>query len=213
MSSPPDNSVSRRIGDETPLAVVLEAARSGCGASQGRLAQHVWRYLLHVASREMSPELRVKLGLSDLVQETLLRAQQGLAKFRGENEDELKAWLRTIMVRVARTANRRYGGARKRAMHREVPLQGGSSILRVGELQAAGSDPASQAIAAEEAARLRAAIARLSADHRQILLWRQVEGLSFAEIATRLNRSLVAVRQLWVRAIERLRKELEQNDA
>jgi DNA-directed RNA polymerase specialized sigma24 family protein len=46
----------------------------------------------------MDPRLRSKLDLSDIVQETLLKAHQALAGFRRRSEVELAASLRTILA-------------------------------------------------------------------------------------------------------------------
>jgi RNA polymerase sigma-70 factor (ECF subfamily) len=45
----------------------------------------------------------------------------------------------------------------------------------------------------------------LPPQHRDVLVWRNLQGLSFEEIAARLDRKPGATRMLWLRAIERLR--------
>jgi RNA polymerase sigma-70 factor (ECF subfamily) len=62
----------------------------------------------------------------------------------------------------------------------------------------------------ERAAGLQAAISRLPEDYRQVIVWRQVEDLSFEAIAERLGRSLDATRKLWWRAIQKLQDELQE---
>jgi RNA polymerase sigma factor (sigma-70 family) len=56
----------------------------------------------------------------------------------------------------------------------------------------------------EEALRLEAAIESLSADHRDVILMRKFEELSFAEIAARTGRSEDAARMLLARAMTAL---------
>ena len=48
-----------------------------------------------VANQELSPELAAKLGPSDLVQETFLKAHCEIGRFHGHTEADLLAWLRT----------------------------------------------------------------------------------------------------------------------
>ena len=48
-------------------------------------------------------------------------------------------------------------------------------------------------------------LAALPDDYREVIILRNLEGLSHAEIAQRLNRSPGAVRMLWVRALAALR--------
>jgi RNA polymerase sigma-70 factor (ECF subfamily) len=61
----------------------------------------------------------------------------------------------------------------------------------------------------EQAARLTAALARLPDDMQQVLLYRHVDGLSYADLAALLGRSEGAVRVLYTRALRRLRKEYQ----
>jgi RNA polymerase sigma-70 factor (ECF subfamily) len=48
-------------------------------------------------------------------------------------------------------------------------------------------------------------LASLPADYRDVIVLRNLEGLSFEEVAGRMNRTPGAVRVLWVRAIEKFR--------
>ena len=76
----------------------LAEARAGHDSAVGRLLEAARLYLLLVANRELPPDLRPKVGPSDLVQETLLRAHRHFGQFRGATEDELLAWLRQILA-------------------------------------------------------------------------------------------------------------------
>ena len=53
-------------------------------------------------------------------------------------------------------------------------------------------------------------MARLPADYAEVILLRNIEGLSHDEIALRMGRGSGAVRMLWVRALARLRQELDE---
>ena len=44
---------------------------------------------------------------------------------------------------------------------------------------------------------------------REAIILRQLEGLSFPEVAQRMERSLDSVKKLWMRALTRLRQVLE----
>ena len=57
---------------------------------------------------------------------------------------------------------------------------------------------------------MRAALQGLSDEHRQVLRLRNWDGLSFAEIGGRLNRSEDAARKLWSRAVEKLQAKLDR---
>jgi RNA polymerase sigma-70 factor, ECF subfamily len=65
----------------------------------------------------------------------------------------------------------------------------------------------------EERERVRAAVDTLAPSDREILDLRYVEDLSFAEIASRIQVGLSAVKMRHVRAIERFRSALEETGA
>jgi len=44
-----------------------------------------------------------------------------------------------------------------------------------------------------------------------LIVWRQMEDLSFDDIAARLGKSIEAVRKLWSRAIQQLQVELGES--
>ena len=59
--------------------------------------------------------------------------------------------------------------------------------------------------------RLADVLARLPDDYREVIVLRNLEGLSHEEAARRMGRSVGAVRMLWVRALARLRRELKES--
>ena len=163
-----------------------------------------------VAQQELSPELRSKGGASDLVQETFLEAQRDFGRFRGDSEGELLAWLRRLLLNNLANFSRSFRATDKRRLAREVVLEPGSSSgENPGGLAASLSTPSGEAVAREEVEALQTALARLSADYRQIIVLRYQEQHSFEKISQLMNRSESAVRKLWARAVHRLRRELE----
>jgi len=59
--------------------------------------------------------------------------------------------------------------------------------------------------------RLADVLARLPEDYREVIVLRNLEGLSHEEAARRMGRGVGAVRMLWVRALARLRRELKES--
>ena len=184
----------------------FEAARAGSPEALGRLLEACQRYLLQVANGEMESRLQAKVGASDIVQETYLEAQRIFARFQGSSPTELRAWLRAILLNKLATAARQYQATAKRQLGREVPIDPAASqpIDPVGSLTTASSILARE----ERMQALMSALGKLPEDYRQVILWRQVENLSFEEMAARLGRSVEAVRKLWSRALQSLEKEL-----
>ena len=175
---------------------LLAAARSGDREALGQLTERFRPYLMTVASRILGKP--TSGNPESVVQEGLLVAVQSLNQFRGDTGREFLAWLTTIVRH--KSLDKMSRGVRCRAL----PV--GSSD---DELLATGSSsPSDHAVRRERAALLRAAVDRLPPDHRQIIDLRSFQGYSYTEIADRMGRSEQAVRQLWVRALGKLRDEL-----
>ena len=147
---------------------------------------------------------RAKLDPDDLVQDTLLTAFAHRHQYRGHTPAEFRAWLRRILASRLSHALRRFHQTQARA--NDVPL---------GDLSVPGSgtSPSRGAAREEAVAGVRDALARLPDDYRLVLVLREQQGLSFAEIAARLSRSENAVRKLWPRALVALRQLVATDDA
>ena len=59
---------------------------------------------------------------------------------------------------------------------------------------------------------LTAAMAELSADYQEVVVLRNLERLSFHEVAERMGRSRPATQMLWMRAIKKLQVAMEEKD-
>ncbi len=185
----------------------LAEARAGSAQALGEALEACRGYLLLVAERELGADLRAKGGASDLVQETFLEAQRDFARFQGASEDDLRAWLRRLLLNNLSNFARHYRGTARRQLGRERALAD-SQLERGGGLAAGGPSPSGQAMAHEQAQALQEALQRLPDEYRQALALRHQEHLSFEEIGARLGRTANAARLLWLRAVERLQREL-----
>jgi RNA polymerase sigma-70 factor (ECF subfamily) len=175
-----------------------------------------YREFVKLVVRCHSPgQLRARMDSSDLVQETLLQAAQHMGQFQGHAEEEWRAWLGRIAEREGIHQARRHLDAAKRARAREQPLpnpaaSGASGLSRLDQwLAGSQTSPSLAAVRQERAVLLSEALARLPEDSREVLVLRHLEGLGFAEVGERMGRSAGAVRVLWVRALKRLREEIE----
>jgi RNA polymerase sigma-70 factor (ECF subfamily) len=178
----------------------------------GKLIAHLRRYLLLVANQELKPDLRRKVGPSDLVQETFVQLQDRIGQFRGGTEQELRAWLRKILINRIHDEERRFQ-AGVRNVSREQPLAGDSAAgILPSEPQAVSPGPRSNAIQREVSEELQAAINQLPAEYREVLRLKTWERLSYVEIGQRMNKSPDAVRMLWNRAFQRLRRQVVEKE-
>lgn len=190
----------------------LVAAQAGSAGALGQALESCRTYLILIAREELDAELRAKLGASDLVQETLIAAEQAFDRFTGTNSAELLAWLRGILAHKIKEA-RRYHRAQRRAVRREIPLDGGPESARLQWEKPVKADTASRIMAArEEAEQIERALATLSPDHQQIIRLRNWRVLSFEEIGQRMGRTPSAARSLWLRALEQMSKALRSQD-
>jgi RNA polymerase sigma-70 factor (ECF subfamily) len=193
------------------ITELLRAARAGSRSALGRALEACRPLLLKIAEDDLPPELRGKVGASDLVQESMADAVRGFAGFVGGTEDEWRAWLGQVLRNNLRDCVRHYCDAEKRDVRREVPLaQGSASSLR-GRIPPLADPhrPEDPLQTTEETVRLEQALAQLSEDQQQVLRLRNQERLPFEEIGQRLGKSANAARKLWARAVERLGELLE----
>lgn len=196
-------------GDDPPggeAIMILEEPETP--EALGRRFQGFRAYLLRVAGREMNPELRAKCGASDLVQQTFCEAVRDREALRGRTADQVRGWLRGILIHTIRDVARSYGQAKRRTALEVSIDRGDSRGLVDPELT-----PGARAIAREEADSVDAALARLPEDYRRVIELRNREGRPFGEIGDILGRSADAARMLWFRAVERLQQELAETDA
>jgi len=195
---------------------LTDAAREGDAAAREEVLLRYQPWLNLLARLEVDTQFQGKFDASDIVQQTLLEACRDLPQFRGQTEAELLAWLRQILAHVLAHEVRRYAGTQQRNIAREVALEQSlaQSSQRLGEMLAAsGSSPSGQAARHEEEVQLAEVLARLPDDYREAIVLRNLQGLSHEEVARRMGRSVGAVRMLWVRALARLRRELDRSTA
>ena len=184
------------------MHTLLESAQNGSSKSLGKLLETCREYLLLVANQTLDHDLQAKVGPSDLVQETFLRAQNHWCDFQGRDERELLAWLRHILLNQVQDARRGFH-SQKREVDREVAE--GST-----QLEDKADTPSAQIIATEQRMSLEQALVQLPEEYRRVVIWRNWERRSFKEIGDLLGRSDEAARKLWARAIEKLQQLLDK---
>lgn len=190
---------------------LLRLVRAGSVAALGELLELYRDYLALLVRLQIDRRLQGKVDPLDVVQDTFLTAHQKFAQFRGTTEAELVGWLRQILASRMADVMRRYHGARRRDVRLEreltVELDESSRVLDQG-LVAPGSTPSQQAVRREQAVLLAEALGRLPEDYREVIVLHHLEDLSFPEVARRMGRTVDSVKNLWIRALTRLRRSL-----
>jgi RNA polymerase sigma-70 factor (ECF subfamily) len=161
---------------------------------------------LLVANKELDPDLRAKIGPSDVVQESILEAQRDFRRFHGTTEADIVAWLRRILLNNIGSVRQRYRATKKRELSREVSLDGVLAGSGAERLLAGEPTPSKQAAAHERNEELERALAQLPEHYRVALHLRHQENCSFEEIGQRTGRSEEAARKVWARAVEKLKQ-------
>jgi RNA polymerase sigma-70 factor (ECF subfamily) len=196
-----------------PTDELLCRARAGEDDARGRLLESYRSYLTVLARVQLGRNLRGKVDPSDLVQEAFLEAHRDFAQFQGQTQAELLGWLRRMLATSLADQVRRYRGTLRRDLRLErqlaVDLDQSSQLLERG-LAALDSSANARAERREEALRLAAALERLPADYRDVLLLRHLQGLTFPAIARRLDKTLDGVKNVWLRSLAQLRHVLKE---
>jgi RNA polymerase sigma-70 factor (ECF subfamily) len=150
----------------------------------------------------------------------MLGAYRDFEQFRGDNEPQLVAWLRQILIHRLHVVVQQHVLAARRGVRREISLEEiGAAVAHSTANLEAGMfladrcpSPSSNLLARERAVALANHLARIPPQYREVIVLRNLQGLSFAEVAERTNRTSGAVRMLWLRAIKLLREQMEAGD-
>jgi RNA polymerase sigma-70 factor (ECF subfamily) len=202
------------MGDNsaTRFSRLIEGARQGDAECRDQLFALCRSYLGFVARSQVETWLRRKVDASDLVQETMLEAYRDFERFQGTTEQEWLAWLRKILANNAADFVRRYRGTAKRSVGREVPFRDPADSRSPGAPEPAAPQPtpSQEFLRIDTELRVTAALAQLPPDYQEVIVLRNLERLSFNEVAERMNRSRPAVQMLWMRAIQKLQESLPE---
>ena len=141
----------------------------------------------------------------DLSQEVFLRVFRTISSFRGQSA--LRTWIYRIAINQARNRQRWW---RRRRRADQIQLE--HHVLDHGELRQPGDgDSPDRALARKEmASRLWAALDALPFDQRTVIVLREIDGLSYEEIADSLSVAVGTVKSRLTRARQTLRRALSE---
>ncbi len=144
----------------------------------------------------------------DLTQETFLQAFRSIAHFRGEAD--LRTWLYRIAVNQAR--NRwRWWRRRRRGVTVSLDATDETQELSLATrlVDERAENPEARTLAHEREQILLAAVRTLARPFREAVVLRDVEGLSYEEVAAALEISIGTVKSRLSRGRTELRRKLE----
>jgi RNA polymerase sigma-70 factor (ECF subfamily) len=183
--------------DPASSTAVLRQALAGSDAALDTLYARFGPRLLSFIRLKMGRSLRARLESRDILQATFLKSFEHLDDFDGLNGRSLLGW----MMRIAEHEihdRADFHTRQQRDARREDDMGDHPDIV------ARTRSALSRLILDERAERVEHALASLTEPHRQVILLRSFEELSFPEIAGRLGKSEDASRMLFARAMTAL---------
>lgn len=180
-------------------SALIEGLRSGDGAAYEALIQRYEKPVYNLVSRLVDDPA----DAADAVQEVFLRVFRKVAWFRGESS--LKTWIYRIAINEARNQRRWFGRHRQREVGLDTEESAGKHGMWLEDQQ---PSPFDIALDHETRALIEDALNEVSPAFRAALVLREIEGLSYEEIAEILEVSLGTVKSRILRGRQALRKSL-----
>ena len=163
-------------------------------------------YLRLLAQTNLGERLKQKVDASDVVQQTLLQAHEDREQFKGSNEGQLVAWLKSILKNRLIDMARHWKG-QKRDMDRDVNLQQkvDDSFRRVDDwLAMSQTSPSMAAQGKEDLLLLSSAVEQLPDDLRQVVVMHHLQGMKLVEISRNVGCDETTVGRRLFRGMQKL---------
>lgn len=181
---------------------LVRQSKDGCRESFDELVLRYQDRIFHLIYRSLGDEQDAR----ELTQEAFIKAFRSLTRFR--EEAAFSTWLYRIAINLSTSKKRKYVQQRKLG---KVSLD---AVIRTrsGDLTIEPEDDSLEPTAVyhrkETKERIETAIASLDEPHRQMVVLRDLEGLSYEEIAELLEIPIGTVRSRLHRARLDLREQL-----
>jgi RNA polymerase sigma-70 factor (ECF subfamily) len=171
----------------------VEAARQGDERAFAQIFNHYHVHFFHLVCHLLGDADEAE----DVVQQTFIKAFRSLQHMR--DPGSLDSWLRRILYTTTMDV------LRSRKRRRELPLDD-----KWRQRQARAVSPERDALLQEQVQRVQEALRQMPPRYRAYIILRELEGLTYEEIAETLGKPITTVRVALFRARERLREILRQ---
>jgi RNA polymerase sigma-70 factor, ECF subfamily len=186
------------VGDRE--ATLVQRCADGDEAACAELVAEHQRMVVHLAMNLLGDREEAL----DLSQEVFLRVFRTIHRFRGQSS--LRTWIYRIAVNQARNRHRFW-----RRRHRADQVSLDQHIAEHGDFLSGGESTPDRVLAQKELAeQLQHALEHLPFDQRTAIILREVDGLSYEEIAYSLGVAMGTVKSRLTRARQALRLELRE---
>lgn len=185
-------------------ASILEELRSGSEEAYAWLIAHYHQPVYSLVYRIVNDPT----DAADTTQEVFIKVFRGIKRFNGRAS--LKTWIYRIAIHEASNQRRWWFRHKRREQSIEAPTDPQAQEgLRLQDLLVDGHDSPFDQVAHEEVrATVEAELKQVQEPYRTTLVLRDIEGLSYEEIAEVLDVSLGTVKSRLIRGREALRKRL-----
>jgi RNA polymerase sigma-70 factor (ECF subfamily) len=184
---------------EVSDAKLVEQVQRGDTSAFDLLVRKYQHKVLKLVSRFVSDQAEAE----DVAQEAFIKAYRALPSFRGESA--FYTWLYRIAINTAKNA---LVSNRRRPVEFNLDLQDPEQYERQARLRE-GDTPEGLLLTEEIRQTVQAAMAELPEDLRTAIMLRELEGMSYEEIAERMSCPVGTVRSRIFRAREAIDKKLK----
>jgi RNA polymerase sigma-70 factor, ECF subfamily len=185
-------------------ASIVEELKSGSEEAYAWLVAHYHQPVYSLIYRIVSNQA----DAADTTQEVFLKVFRGIKHFNGESS--LKTWLYRIAVHEASNQKRWWFRHKSRETSMETQQDSEGNSFGLCDVLMDQSDSPLEACAHEEVrARVELELKQVPEPYRTTVVLRDIEGLSYEEVAEVLQISLGTVKSRLIRGREALKKRLE----
>lgn len=195
---------------------LLAQAKDGDDAAVNQLMDGHRNSLRQLVRMRLDQKIQRRVDVSDVVQDVLVEANRRLRRYLADPIMPFHLWLRQIAKDRIIDAHRRHRVSARRSVNREQAVVAPrgfdqSSLQLLGILEDQKLTPEATALQQEMARTVEQAITRLGENDCEIIVMRHYEHLTNQEIAEALELTEAAASMRYLRAVRRLKAELQDN--
>ena len=187
------------MSEETPDIELVRRTQQGDQAAFGLLVEKYQHRLAKLVSRYLYDSAEVE----DVCQEALIKAYRAIGNFRGESA--FYTWLYRIAVNTAKNYLISQG---RRPPKTDIDAEDAVQIEAGAAMRETGT-PEANALTKELAETVTRAVEQLPEDLKMAITLREIEGLSYEEIAEVMDCPIGTVRSRIFRARDAIDRELK----
>ena len=190
---------------QTEEIALVQEAKDGSSEAIGTLFERFGTRLYAMIRSKMGSSLQNRVDPEDVLQNTMLKAFEKIDQFDGNGPTTLLGWMAIIAHHEMRDQARFHQrGKRDNRQNTAIATKHRFLADKV-------RSQTSALVLKEEWRILEDALNQLESDHKEIVVMRKLQELSFAEIGERMGRSPDACRMLLARAMTKLTQHVPKD--